>query len=169
MKLSDFVVRDAIVVDLQATGKEQAIREIVGSLHGAGQLKAEDLEGVIKAILGKKIKVGEVIVIRYEGPKGGPGMPEMLTPTSALIGQGMLESVALITDARFSGASWGWLVGHVTPEAAVGGTIALVKNGDLITLDSDKGLIQLGVTGADQAAACFLEAAEAPLQGWGSR
>ena len=106
-------------------------------------------EDVIKAILGKKIKVGEVIVIRYEGPKGGPGMPEMLTPTSALIGQGMLELVALITDARFSGASWGWLVGHVTPEAAVGGTIALVKNGDLIILDADKGLIQLGVTGAE--------------------
>ena len=121
-------------------------------------------QDVIKAILGKKIKVGEVIVIRYEGPKGGPGMPEMLTPTSALIGQGMLESVALITDARFSGASWGWLVGHVTPEAAVGGTIALVKNGDLITLDADKGLIQLGSPArGDQAAACFLEAAEAPL------
>ncbi len=70
---------------------------------------------VIEAILGKRIVVGDVIVIRYEGPKGGPGMPEMLTPTSALIGQGLLESVALITDARFSGASWGWLVGHVTP------------------------------------------------------
>ena len=73
-------------------------------------------QDVIKAILGNKIKIGEVIVIRYEGPKGGPGMPEMLTPTSALIGQGLLESVALITDARFSGASWGWLcVGHVAP------------------------------------------------------
>jgi dihydroxy-acid dehydratase len=106
-------------------------------------------QDVIKAILGNKIKVGEVIVIRYEGPKGGPGMPEMLTPTSALIGQGLLESVALITDARFSGASWGWLVGHVAPEAAVGGTIALVKNGDLITLDADKGLIQLEVTSAE--------------------
>jgi dihydroxy-acid dehydratase len=106
-------------------------------------------QDAIKAILGKKIKVGDVIVIRYEGPKGGPGMPEMLTPTSALIGQGLLESVALITDARFSGASWGWLVGHITPEAAVGGTIALVKNRDLITLDADKGLIQLGVTGGE--------------------
>ena len=106
-------------------------------------------QDAIKAILSNKIKVGEVIVIRYEGPKGGPGMPEMLTPTSALIGQGLLESVALITDARFSGASWGWLVGHVAPEAAVGGTIALVKNGDLITLDAEKGLIQLEVTSAE--------------------
>jgi dihydroxy-acid dehydratase len=106
-------------------------------------------QDVIKAILGKKINVGNVIVIRYEGPKGGPGMPEMLTPTSALIGQGLLESVALITDARFSGASWGWLVGHVTPEAAVGGTIALVKNGDLITLDADKGRIRLRVADAE--------------------
>jgi dihydroxy-acid dehydratase len=103
----------------------------------------------IKAILGRKIKAGDVIVIRYEGPKGGPGMPEMLTPTAALIGQGLLDSVALITDARFSGGSWGWLVGHVAPEAAVGGTIALVKNGDSITLESDKGLIQLNVTSAE--------------------
>jgi dihydroxy-acid dehydratase len=106
-------------------------------------------QDVIKAILGNKIRVGDVIVIRYEGPKGGPGMPEMLTPTSALVGQGLLESVALITDGRFSGASWGWLVGHVAPEAAVGGTIGLVKNGDLITLDANKGLIQLEVTSVE--------------------
>jgi dihydroxy-acid dehydratase len=118
--------------------------------HFTGPARVFDSErDAIGAILGNKIKVGEVIVIRYEGPKGGPGMPEMLTPTSALIGQGLLESVALITDARFSGASWGWLVGHVAPEAAVGGTIALVKNGDLITLDVDKGLIQLEVTSAE--------------------
>ena len=103
----------------------------------------------IKAILGRKIKAGDVIVIRYEGPKGGPGMPEMLSPTAALIGQGLLNSVALITDARFSGGSWGWLVGHVAPEAAVGGTIALVKNGDSITLDAEKGLIQINITSAE--------------------
>src|ERR1019366_2604055 len=90
-------------------------------------------QDVIKAILGKKIKAGDVIVIRYEGPKGGPGMPEMLTPTSALIGQGLLDSVALITDARFSGGSWGWLVGHVIPEAAVGGPIGLGGEGGPIT------------------------------------
>src|SRR5580704_9977480 len=137
--------------------------------HFTGPARVFDSEqDVIKAILGKKIKVGEVIVIRYEGPKGGPGMPEMLTPTSALIGQGMLESVALITDARCSGASWGWLVGHVSPEAAVGGTIALVKNGDLITLDADKGLIQLGVTGAEIKRRRASWKPRKP-QGWGSR
>ncbi len=97
----------------------------------------------LKAILTKKIKPGDVIVIRYEGPKGAPGMPEMLAPTSALVGQGLLDSVALITDGRFSGGSWGWLVGHVAPEAFVGGTIALVKDGDSITLDKNKRLIQL--------------------------
>ena len=102
-------------------------------------------EDCLNAILSKKIKAGDVIVIRYEGPKGAPGMPEMLAPTSALVGQGLLDSVALITDGRFSGGSWGWIVGHVAPEAFVGGTIALVKNGDSITLDRDKRLIQLNV------------------------
>jgi dihydroxy-acid dehydratase len=92
----------------------------------------------LDAILARKIKAGDVIVIRYEGPKGAPGMPEMLAATSALVGQGLLDKVALITDGRFSGGSWGWIVGHVAPEAAVGGTIALVKNGDTITLDRQK-------------------------------
>ena len=100
----------------------------------------------IKAILAKKIKVGDVIVIRYEGPKGGPGMPEMLTPTSALIGQGLLDQVVVIGDARFSGGSYGWLVAHVSPEAFVGGPIALVENGDRITLDAEKGSIHLHVS-----------------------
>jgi dihydroxy-acid dehydratase len=106
----------------------------------------------LKAILARKIKPGDVIVIRYEGPKGGPGMPEMLSPTAALVGQGLLDSVALITDGRFSGGSWGWLVGHVSPEAFVGGTIALVKNGDSITLDRAKRLIQLNVSTKELAA-----------------
>ena len=106
----------------------------------------------LKAILAKKIKTGDVIVIRYEGPKGGPGMPEMLSPTAALVGQGLLDSVALITDGRFSGGSWGWLVGHVAPEAFVGGPIALVKNGDTITLDRTKRLIQLNVSPKELAA-----------------
>lgn len=106
----------------------------------------------LNAILAKKIKAGDVIVIRYEGPKGGPGMPEMLSPTAALIGQGLLDSVALVTDGRFSGGSWGWLVGHVAPEAFVGGTIALVKNGDAITLDRTKRLIQLNVSAKELAA-----------------
>ena len=106
----------------------------------------------LKAILAKKIKAGDVIVIRYEGPKGAPGMPEMLAPTSALVGQGLLESVALITDGRFSGGSWGWLVGHVAPEAFVGGVIALVKDGDSTTLDKSKRLIRLNVSAKELAA-----------------
>jgi len=106
----------------------------------------------MKAILARKIKAGDVIVIRYEGPKGGPGMQEMLAPTSALIGQGLGESVGLITDGRFSGGTWGMVVGHVAPEAFVGGTIALVKNGDSITVDAKKRLLQLNVPAKELAA-----------------
>jgi dihydroxy-acid dehydratase len=106
----------------------------------------------MKAILAKKIKPGNVIVIRYEGPKGGPGMQEMLAPTSALIGQGLGESVGLLTDGRFSGGTWGMVVGHVAPEAYVGGTIALVKEGDSITIDAKKQLIQLNVPAKELAA-----------------
>src|SRR5256885_3255568 len=95
------------------------------------------------AILAKQIRAGDVIVIRYEGPKGGPGMQEMLAPTSALIGQGLGESVGLVTDGRFSGGTWGMVVGHIAPEAYVGGTIALVKEGDSITIDAKKRLIRL--------------------------
>jgi len=97
------------------------------------------------AIMAKKIRAGDVVVIRYEGPKGGPGMQEMLSPTSALIGQGLGDSVGLLTDGRFSGATWGMVVGHVAPEAFVGGTIALVKEGDSITIDAHKQLIQVNV------------------------
>src|SRR6266702_3845539 len=100
----------------------------------------------MKAILARKIKPGDVIVIRYEGPKGGPGMQEMLAPTSALIGQGLGESVGLITDGRFSGGTWGMVVGHVAPEAYVGGVIALVQEGDSITIDASKLLLQLNVS-----------------------
>jgi dihydroxy-acid dehydratase len=99
----------------------------------------------MKAIMAKRIKPGDVVVIRYEGPKGGPGMQEMLAPTAALIGQGLGESVGLITDGRFSGGTWGMVVGHVAPEAYVGGTIALVRAGDSITIDATKRLIQLNV------------------------
>ena len=90
-------------------------------------------------------KSGDVVVIRYEGPKGGPGMREMLAPTSAIIGAGLGDSVALITDGRFSGATYGMVVGHVAPEAAVGGTLAVVEEGDLITVDADRGVLQLNV------------------------
>jgi dihydroxy-acid dehydratase len=106
---------------------------------------------VMDAIMGKKIRAGDVIVIRYEGPKGGPGMQEMLAPTSALIGQGLGESVGLITDGRFSGGTWGMVVGHVAPEAFAGGTIALIEEGDSITIDAHRLLIQLNV-GDDELA-----------------
>ncbi len=105
----------------------------------------------MKAILAKRVKAGDVIVIRYEGPKGGPGMQEMLAPTSALIGQGLGESVGLITDGRFSGGTWGMVVGHVAPEAYVGGAIALVKEGDSITIDAKKRLVQLNVSAKELA------------------
>jgi len=105
----------------------------------------------LEAIMAKKIRAGDVIVIRYEGPQGGPGMQEMLAPTSALIGQGLGESVGLITDGRFSGGTWGMVVGHVAPEAYVGGTIALVEEGDSITIDADRLLVQLNVADAELA------------------
>ncbi|MGZ5046466.1 MAG: dihydroxy-acid dehydratase [Usitatibacter sp.] len=103
------------------------------------------------AIMADRIKSGDVLVIRYEGPKGGPGMREMLAPTSALIGKGLGDSVGLITDGRFSGGTWGMVVGHVTPEAFDGGTIALVKEGDSITIDAHKRLVQLNVADAEIA------------------
>jgi dihydroxy-acid dehydratase len=106
---------------------------------------------VMDAIMAKQIRPGDVIVIRYEGPKGGPGMQEMLAPTSALIGQGLGESVGLITDGRFSGGTWGMVVGHVAPEAYVGGTIALVEEGDSITIDAHRLLIELNVDAAELA------------------
>ena len=102
-------------------------------------------EAAMEAILAKKIRSGDVIVIRYEGPKGGPGMREMLSPTSALVGEGHAEDVGLITDGRFSGGTYGMVVGHVAPEAAAGGTIALVKEGDTITIDADRRLLHLDV------------------------
>ncbi len=105
----------------------------------------------MKAIMAKRIKAGDVVVIRYEGPKGGPGMQEMLAPTSALIGQGLGDSVGLLTDGRFSGGTWGMVVGHVAPEAYVGGNIALVKEGDSVTIDAKKHLIQLNVPAKELA------------------
>ena len=103
-------------------------------------------EYAMDAILKNKIKPGDVVVIRYEGPKGGPGMREMLAPTSALIGQGLGESVALITDGRFSGGTWGMVVGHISPEAYVGGTIGLVKEGDSITINANERLIEVNLS-----------------------
>ena len=109
----------------------------------------ESEENCLDAILAGKIQAGDVIVIRYEGPKGGPGMREMLAPTSAIIGAGLGDSVGLITDGRFSGGTYGMVVGHVAPEAQVGGTIALVKEGDSITIDANNRLLQLNVSDAE--------------------
>ena len=102
-------------------------------------------EACMEAILARRIQPGDVVVIRYEGPKGGPGMREMLSPTAALVGQGLGDSVGLITDGRFSGGTYGMVVGHVAPEAAVGGTIALVNEGDSVTIDADQRVLQLNV------------------------
>ncbi|WP_414548411.1 dihydroxy-acid dehydratase [Anabaena sp. CCY 0017] len=106
----------------------------------------ESEESCLDAILAGKIKAGDVLIIRYEGPKGGPGMREMLAPTSAIIGAGLGDSVGLITDGRFSGGTYGMVVGHVAPEAAVGGAIALVEEGDSITIDASNRLLQLNVS-----------------------
>jgi dihydroxy-acid dehydratase len=106
-------------------------------------------DDAMAAIMARKIQHGDVVVIRYEGPKGGPGMREMLSPTSALVGQGLGETVGLITDGRFSGGTWGMVVGHVAPEAFVGGLIALIEEGDSITIDAHQLLLQLNVTDAE--------------------
>jgi dihydroxy-acid dehydratase len=105
----------------------------------------DDEQSALKAILDGKITHGDVMVLRYLGPKGGPGMPEMLAPTGALIGAGLGETVGLITDGRFSGGTWGMVVGHVAPEAAEGGNIALIENGDSVTIDAKQLLLQLNV------------------------
>ncbi|MBD2603253.1 dihydroxy-acid dehydratase [Scytonema hofmannii FACHB-248] len=111
----------------------------------------ESEESCLDAILAKQINAGDVIVVRYEGPKGGPGMREMLAPTSAIIGAGLADSVGLITDGRFSGGTYGMVVGHVAPEAAVGGAIALVEEGDTITIDAHARLLQLNVSDEELA------------------
>jgi dihydroxy-acid dehydratase len=105
----------------------------------------DDEQSAMEAILADGIRPGDVVVLRYLGPQGGPGMPEMLAPTSALVGRGLGESVGLVTDGRFSGGTWGMVVGHVAPEAYVGGTIALVEEGDTITIDAHRLLLQLEV------------------------
>ncbi|MBN3809313.1 dihydroxy-acid dehydratase [Paraburkholderia sp. Ac-20347] len=111
----------------------------------------DDEQSAMDAILADKIQAGDVVVLRYLGPKGGPGMPEMLAPTSAIIGKGLGETVGLITDGRFSGGTWGMVVGHVAPEAFEGGTIALVQEGDSITIDAHQLLLQLNIDDAELA------------------
>jgi dihydroxy-acid dehydratase len=111
----------------------------------------DDEQSALEAILAGKIVAGDVMVLRYLGPKGGPGMPEMLAPTGALIGAGLGENVGLITDGRFSGGTWGMVVGHVAPEAAAGGTIAFVQEGDSITIDARTLVLELNVAAAEIA------------------
>ena len=111
----------------------------------------DDEQSALAAILAGKIVAGDVMVLRYLGPKGGPGMPEMLAPTGALIGAGLGETVGLITDGRFSGGTWGMVVGHVAPEAAAGGNIAFIKEGDSITIDAKQLLLQLNIDDAELA------------------
>jgi dihydroxy-acid dehydratase len=131
---------------------EGAVAKISGKEGLSFDGKARVFDGEEKAtaaILAGKVKSGDVVVIRYEGPRGGPGMREMLSPTGAIMGRGLGDKVALITDGRFSGGSHGFVVGHVSPEAAVGGPLALVRNGDPITIDAVRRTIQIGVTAAE--------------------
>ena len=128
--------------------KDGAVAKITGkegtSFTGSARVFNSEEEGV-EAILSKNIKAGDVVVIRYEGPKGGPGMREMLKPTSAIMGQGLGDKVAFITDGRFSGGTHGFVVGHITPEAADGGVIAIIKDGDGITIDADNDQLTLNI------------------------
>jgi len=131
-----------------------AVAKISGKegLHFEGKARVfESEEKALESILAGKIKKGDVIVIRYEGPKGGPGMREMLSPTSAVMGLGLGKDVALVTDGRFSGGTHGFVVGHITPEAFLGGPIALVKNGDSITIDAKKHTLSVAVSAAELA------------------
>ncbi|MBX3434603.1 MAG: dihydroxy-acid dehydratase [Pirellulales bacterium] len=131
-----------------------AVAKITGKegLVFTGQANCFDSEEeMLHALEQKEINKGDVVIIRYEGPQGGPGMPEMLTPTSAIMGAGLGSDVALITDGRFSGGSHGFIVGHVTPEAQVGGPIALVQNGDKVTLDAEANTITIAVSDAELA------------------
>ena len=127
------------------TGKE-------GSVFKGTANVFDSEEAMVAALEAKQIKPGDVVIIRFEGPKGGPGMPEMLTPTSAIMGAGLGADVALLTDGRFSGGSHGFIVGHITPEAQEGGPLALVQNGDMITIDSNKHTIDVEISDESMAA-----------------
>jgi len=133
---------------------EGAVAKITGIKHVkmTGPARVFDCEeDSLAAILAGRIKPGDIVVIRYEGPKGGPGMREMLSPTSAIIGAGLGDKVGLITDGRFSGGTYGLVVGHVAPEAAVGGAIALVRDGDTITIDAERRRLELELPEAEIA------------------
>ena len=141
-----------LVVLYGSLAPEGAVAKISGKEGLSFRGKAKIFNGeeaATQAILAGKVKAGDVVVIRYEGPRGGPGMREMLSPTGAIMGRGLGDKVALITDGRFSGGSHGFVVGHIAPEAAVGGPIALIKNGDVITIDAVKRRIEVSVTAAE--------------------
>ena len=127
------------------TGKEGSVFQGTANVF-------DSEEAMVAALEAKQINRGEVVIIRFEGPKGGPGMPEMLTPTSAIMGAGLGADVALLTDGRFSGGSHGFIVGHITPEAQDGGPLALVKNGDSITIDSDRNSIEVAISDEEMEA-----------------
>jgi dihydroxy-acid dehydratase len=135
--------------NLAPAGAAAKISGKEGLLFTGRAIVFESEETALQAILDGTVKAGHVIVIRYEGPKGGPGMREMLSPTSAIMGKGLGKEVALITDGRFSGGSHGFVVGHITPEAYVGGPLAIVKNGDSITIDAEKRTLSLDVPAAE--------------------
>jgi dihydroxy-acid dehydratase len=131
---------------------EGAVAKVTGAKRNVmqGPARVYDCEeDCLAAILAGRIKPGDVVVIRYEGPRGGPGMREMLSPTSAIIGAGLGDSVGLVTDGRFSGGTYGLVVGHVAPEAAVGGALALVQDGDTITIDARRRALELNVPAAE--------------------
>ncbi len=127
------------------TGKEGSVFQGTANVF-------DSEEAMVAALEAKQINRGDVVIIRFEGPKGGPGMPEMLTPTSAIMGAGLGADVALLTDGRFSGGSHGFIVGHITPEAQDGGPLALVKNGDSITIDSDRNSIEVAISDEEMEA-----------------
>jgi dihydroxy-acid dehydratase len=141
-----------LVVMYGNLAKDGAVAKITGKegLRFTGRARVfESEETALAAILDGRVKKGDVVVIRYEGPKGGPGMREMLSPTSAIMGKGLGKDVALITDGRFSGGSHGFVVGHITPEAYVGGTLAIVRNRDPITIDAGKRKISLDIPASE--------------------
>jgi dihydroxy-acid dehydratase len=153
--LSDPIKKSSHIQILKGNlAPEGAVAKITGKegLRFSGPARVFDSEeDMLHALENGKIGKGDVIVIRYEGPKGGPGMPEMLTPTSAIMGAGLGKDVALITDGRFSGGSHGFIVGHVTPEAQTGGPIALVRDGETIELDAVANTITVDVDAAELA------------------
>ena len=151
--LSNPIKKDSHLVVLKGNlAPEGAVAKITGKEGLAFEGRARVFDGeerATAAILNGSVRAGEVVVIRYEGPKGGPGMREMLSPTGALMGRGLGGKVALITDGRFSGGSHGFVVGHIAPEAAVGGPIGLLRSGDLVTIDAVKQTIDAQVPAAE--------------------